>query len=148
MYSAGLFLLAVPLVAGCASLGGSTEPEGGDPYHGTDLRREMEARESSSHRILLRSHLDDFPEFTLREAILRFRPGWLRPRPSLEGSGNPMYVHPKVWLDNTYHEDTGVLDRTRVWQIELIRYLNPQEATNRYGGGYPAGAIVVVTRSH
>lgn len=143
-------LLAAALLAGwgasvgCAGASGHGGPD--DPYHGADLEQELQVREGTSQRILFRSQLDDFPEMTLRDAIQRFRPRWIRPRQSLAGGGRPMFIYPKVWLDRTLYEDVSILERVRVWQIESVRYLNPHEATHRYGGGFPAGAIEILTR--
>lgn len=135
-------LVLVPVLAGCT--GFSDGPA--DPYY--EGEREARARSGGESNLLLHEEIQEFPEFTAFRVIQRFRPTWLRPRPVLTGPGQPMYVYPRVWLDHNHYEDVRILETVRAEAIEYIRYLDPSDATTRYGLGYVAGAIVIETRSH
>jgi hypothetical protein len=71
------------------------------------------------------------------EVVQRLRPNWLRIR------GGSL---PEVVLDNTPLDGgTELLRAYRVGEIKEMRYLDPADATLRFGTGFPAGAIVIVT---
>jgi len=115
---AALALSAV--VTGCAS-GGA----GGD---GTPR--------ASRDRIVA-EELAPLQQLNAFEVVQRLRPAWLRIR-----AGNL----PAVVLDGTPLEGgTETLRTYRVGEIRELRYLSPADATMRFGTGYPAGAILIIT---
>ncbi len=76
-------------------------------------------------------------------AIQMLRPGWfrLRARTSLGqgGSADGLYVY----FENTRYGPVESLQQLSVNGIAEVRYLDPSEATNRYGTGHSLGAIVI-----
>lgn len=115
---AGLFLAAC--VAGCASAGA-----GGD------------GAPRSSRNVITVEELAPLQQLSALEVVQRLRPAWLRVR----GGGLPQLI-----VDGTPMEGgTETLRTFRVGEIKELRYLDPGDATMRFGTGYPAGAIVVLT---
>ena len=108
------------LLGGCASAGGS----------------EAGARPGPRDRILA-EELANLQQLSALEVVQRLRPNWLR----IRGGSLPEAV-----LDGTPIEGGArALQNIRVGEIRELRYLNPSDATMRFGTGYPAGAILVFT---
>lgn len=86
----------------------------------------------------------------LHLAIQTLRPNWLRARPrAVVGAGtriggasaNDQIV---VYLDQTKHGGIASLQQLSISGVREIRFFESTEATNRFGVGHSAGAIVVV----
>lgn len=80
--------------------------------------------------------MEAFGQLNALEVIQRLRPAWLRLR---AGS------LPQVVVDGSPMGGTETLKTYRVGEIRELRYLDPGEATLRFGTGYPAGAVLVLT---
>jgi hypothetical protein len=80
---------------------------------------------------------------TAMELIQQLRPAWLRTR-GTRSFGGP--ISPRVIVDALTPQDASILETIHRDSILEMRYLTPQEATLRYGTGFPAGAIVVRTK--
>ena len=80
---------------------------------------------------------------TAMELIQQLRPTWLRSRGTRSFGG---VVFPRVIVDALTPQDLSILETIHRDSILEMRYLTPQEATLRYGTGFPAGAIVVRTK--
>ncbi|MEX2528492.1 MAG: hypothetical protein WEA09_12715 [Gemmatimonadota bacterium] len=77
------------------------------------------------------------------QAVERLRPRWLgRQSASLQAASSAGVV-----VDGMTRGGLELLQGMRVENIAEMRYLPARDATNRYGSGYPAGVIEVVTRN-
>ena len=75
------------------------------------------------------------------DAVMRFRPNLLRPRPVADGTRQP----PTVFLDNARQGGPEVLRSIPVGAIYEIRYYTAMAAW-RFGPNFPGGVISVETR--
>ncbi len=128
MHHARLFvlLLAVPvLMTSCAA--------------GTQSAGE---RPRSSQYVLTSEDLASTNELTAYDAIQRLRPLWLRPRaPSARGPA-PIVV----FVDNVRIGGVDYLSNLSLNDVEEIRFINPSDATTRWGTGVAGGVIEVTTK--
>lgn len=96
--------------------------------------------------VLTRADLEPLAGITARQAIERLRPRFLRSR----GTTSIMNANAdRIWVyvDNARLGGIEVLDQLQVHDIGEIRYLNGPDATNRFGMGHTAGAIVITRRT-
>ena len=81
---------------------------------------------------------------TAYDAIRRLRPAFLRVRGSRSGQSGSDAL--KFYIDNMAETDPDVLKSLPATAVLEIRRLSASEATFRYGGDHPQGAIVIKTR--
>ncbi len=112
------------LLWGCASAGGTGES-------------------TSNGDVIVRAELESLGAMGTLEAMQRLRPRFLRPRASTGTSRQAEY--PKVYLDNLRLESVNDLRTLPTSEVFEIRYLDPNDATTRYGTGHTAGVILVTT---
>ena len=117
------FLLAVLAFAGCASSGGG----GSSGRSSSDIDRAELLEVSNSTQ-------------NLYEAIRRLRPFWLRPRTT--GISGERYF-PIIYVSGARYGPVGTLREMRPGNVERVRFMDPSQATNRYGTGHTGGAILV-----
>ena len=120
-------LLSAILVAGCVSGSASRQPGAGDRTQIT--RQELEA----------------IPPSSAFEAVSRLRAQWLRGHSGsfrTETGRN----QPEVFVDGRPFGSLDALHQIGTEVIETIRFLSAADATTRFGTGYPAGIIEVITR--
>ncbi|MEO6447269.1 MAG: hypothetical protein ABIZ91_00040 [Gemmatimonadaceae bacterium] len=91
------------------------------------------------------SEINAVVEENAYDIVQRLRPAMLRPRmasgtPEGEGGGIVAYV------DNVRSGGTESLRNISRATIKEIRFINASDATQRFGTGHPAGAIIVVLR--
>ena len=109
------------IIAGCAS-GGEERGPRRDP-------NTITAEELAPHENL-----------SCLEAVRRLRPRWLQSR-GVAG------LSPTVIQDgNRMGDADSILEQIRASDVESLKYLNPNDATVRYGTNMTAGVIEVVTR--
>ena len=83
------------------------------------------------------------------DLIHGIRPIWLRSRgqntldPSQLTSTS---TYAAVFVDGQRYGDINSLRSMSVYEIRQIRFLSGSDATTKYGTGYPAGVIEVITR--
>ncbi|HKO16950.1 MAG TPA: hypothetical protein VJU87_11975 [Gemmatimonadaceae bacterium] len=78
------------------------------------------------------------------QAVQRLRPNFLRSvGPTSITQAEAGIV---VYVDNTRMGGTEVLEQIPITEVKEIRYLNATDATQRYGTGHTAGAIVVTRK--
>ncbi|MEJ2206123.1 MAG: hypothetical protein P8170_18665 [Gemmatimonadota bacterium] len=122
-----LFLCTVTLIlAACATT------------QGTGPRR--------SSRVLLADEIAEVSVMSAYQAVERLRPQWLHSRAS-PTMANPEGAEPLVYVDGMRAGNLSELLQIRPERVERMEYLNPSDATNRFGTDHTAGAILVVTRS-
>jgi hypothetical protein len=96
---------------------------------------------SRNSNVITKAELSQIQVRTARQAIEQLRPNWLRNRGISNANGADGV---KVYMDVNAMGGAEALDQMSVAEIQEIRYLSPAEATNRFGAGHQAGAIVVV----
>ncbi len=124
-----LVAAAVSLTAGCASTGGG---QGG-------------SRGGSRNLIVAEEFVGgDFSN--LRDAVRRLRPTWFRQSRGRVDPGDVGAPHGlAVYLDNV-RADLSRLESVPVELVKEVRYLDPSEATFRWGTGHTDGAIEVIMK--
>lgn len=80
----------------------------------------------------------------LLETVTILRPTWLRDRGRVSLTNETAHEL-VVYLDGTRLGGAEYLRRIRASDVSLVHYLNPSQATNRFGTGHSGGAIVVFT---
>ncbi len=123
-----LVAAAVSLAAGCASAGGGGQarPTG------------------SSRNVIVAAELEEGGFDNLRDAVRRLRPAWLRPRGS---TGTTIPGELPVYMDNVRAGDMERLTSIPVELVKEVHFLDPREATFRWGTGHTRGAIEVITKA-
>ncbi len=114
------------LAASCGAQPGRVDPAG--TRNSFDVLTGDEVREASAEN--------------LYEAIQELRPRWLRPRPrtsiTFERASDPI-----VYLYGVRHGSINTLYQMHVNQVVQVEYINPLDATTRYGAGHGGGVILV-----
>lgn len=118
-----LVVLLIPL-GGCGSSGQSTSSDsGGSPY--TISQKEIQEAGTTSNAYNL---------------VRRLEPQWLqkRGRNSIQSPGDI-----QVYVQGNRRGGPSVLRQIDVMDVKSIQFLQPDEATMRYGSGHDNGAILV-----
>jgi len=76
-------------------------------------------------------------------AIQMLRPGWFRSRARTSLGQGSSAEGLSVYFENTRYGPVESLQQLPVNGISEVRFLDPSEATNRYGTGHSMGAIVI-----
>jgi hypothetical protein len=128
--------------AGCASsgaAGGSAEPQ-------TTAVSSPVPRQRRDPNVITQAELASYSTLTARQVIEQLRPQFLRVRGTTTlgnaEAGDVIWVY----LDGTRMGTVEVLNNIGAHEVREIRYLNPSEATNRYGTGHVQGAILVTRK--
>lgn len=118
--------LCVQLLPGC-STGGAGE------------------RSTRQRNLITIEELVTFQQLSAYEVVQQLRPRWLMAdrAVNVRGSG---HQSPKVIVDGMPRGEIDQLRAISVFEIQEIRFLNSGDATTRFGTGYVAGAIEVITR--
>jgi len=82
---------------------------------------------------------------TAYDAVKRLRPSFLQTRGATPAHGMEAPT-PVVYVDGSLYGTLSTLNNISASSIFTIEYLNAMDATQRYGIGHDAGAILVVTR--
>jgi len=93
--------------------------------------------------MITRDQILAVPEGTAYTVVQRYKSAWLRARSQGFGTAQPDYA--RVYVDEMLHGDIDTLRGISTTQIESIEYINPLDATTRYGTGYAGGIIRVHT---
>ena len=131
MHPASQFTIKLQLLL-LIGLGGCATQQGNAASYRSDVLSAEEIMETSAN--------DAF------DAVRLLRSRWLRARaaPSIASPGSE---YAKIYVDNIPR--SGGLDDLRsipVGDIREIRYMNPSNATTRFGTGHAGGVIMVITR--
>jgi hypothetical protein len=95
-----------------------------------------------SSDVITQAELARVEAVTLRQAIERLRPNFLRSRgPSSITDQTAGAII--VYLDETRMGGLDALENIPVTEVREVRKLNASEATQRYGTGHAGGVIVV-----
>jgi len=128
---------------GCASSG--TASQAGDPQT-TTVSSPVPQRQRKDPNVITEAELSSRPTLTALQAVEQLRPQFLRIRGTTTlgnaQTGDVIWVY----VDGTRMGQVDVLHNIGVHEVREIRYLNPSEATNRYGTGHVQGAILVTRK--
>ena len=100
---------------------------------------------SNSRNTINREQLEDLPSMTAHQAIERLRRQWLRGRTTTIQSVTGR-TYPQVFLDGRPYGTVEALTQFGTQQLDEIRFISASDATTRYGTGYPAGIIELISR--
>jgi hypothetical protein len=128
---------------GCASSG--TASQAGEPQT-TAVSSASTTRPRKDPNVITGDELAARSTLTARQAIEQLRPQFLRTRGTTTLGNAQTKDEIWVYVDGTKMGDLHVLNNIGVHEIREIRYLNPSEATNRYGTGHVQGAIVITRK--
>jgi hypothetical protein len=131
-YALALVVLAVAPV-GCASSSGSSATQ-------------QSSRQRPSRDVITAEELATIDAQTALQAVQRLRPNFLQTRGGSSMSITQGPVSIVVYVDQTRMGGPSTLSQIPVTEVKEIRYLNATDATQRYGTGHGAGAIVVTRR--
>lgn len=98
---------------------------------------------ASQQRLITTQQIDAIHYSTAFEVIEALRPQWLRPRGRTSLN---MRESVKVYLDDSLLGEPDQLRNITTRSIGSIRYLDGNEATQRWGQDHGHGAIMVSTR--
>ncbi|MGD2120578.1 MAG: hypothetical protein PVJ76_02485 [Gemmatimonadota bacterium] len=76
-------------------------------------------------------------DYSVYEAVQRLRANWLT------GRGGSQ---PRVHVDGVALGGLDILRNYRIQTVREVRFVQPSDATMRFGTGYGGGAIEIVTR--
>jgi hypothetical protein len=125
-------------VTGCASSGTSTTA--GETQTAVVSSPQRPRKDPN---VITEAELASRSTLTARQAIEQLRPQFLRTRGTTTLGNAQTADVIWVYFDGTRMGTLDVLNNIGVHEIREIRYLNPSEATNRYGTGHVQGAILV-----
>ena len=129
-------------VGACASSG--TAGQAGEPQ--TTAASSPAPRQRKDPNVITEAELASRSSLTARQVIEQLRPQFLRVRGTTTLGNAQTQDVIWVYFDGTRMGDVSVLNNIGVHEIREIRYLNPSEATNRYGTGHVQGAILVTRK--
>jgi hypothetical protein len=129
--------------AGCASSG--TAGQAGEPQT-TVVSSPMPRTQRKDPNVITEAELASRSTLTARQAIEQLRPQFLRIRGTTTLGNAQTSDVIWVYVDGTRMGTLEVLNNIGVHEIREIRYLNPSEATNRYGTGHVQGAILITRK--
>jgi len=104
------------------------------------------ASESSRNRITL-EELEGLPPGTAYDAVNALHRDWLRSRSSTIRTDTGRTAA-EVFVDGLPFGSLETLYQIGIETIAEIRYLSPSDATTRYGTGFTAGIIEIITKKH
>ena len=134
--SFALLLAAVAIVPiGCASKTG-----------GAAATQQSSSRPRTSRDVITAEELATIDAQTALQAVQRLRPNFLQTRGGASMSVNSGPVNVVVYVDQTRMGGPNTLSQIPVTEVREIRYLNATDATQRYGTGHGAGAIIVTRK--
>lgn len=132
------FILVLPLLTGslaaCAS-----KPSGA-------TATQQSSRPRTSRDLITAEELASIDAQTALQAVQRLRPNFLQTRGGASMSITSGPVNVVVYVDQTRMGGPNTLSQIPVTEIREIRYLNATDATQRYGTGHGAGAIIVTRK--
>ena len=101
--------------------------------------------ESSRDRNLITyEEMETLSSLNLYEVIQRLRPAWLRSRGPMSGGGATR-SDPQVFMNGVYMGDIETLKNLRMGGVRQLQFIPARDATTRFGTGYLAGVIEVLS---
>ena len=125
-------LVLAPVVSACASSGGAAS--GGDS--------ETADAVGGSSTLIVRAQLEEYPGRSALDVVRQLNRRWLRVGRDAGGAAYALVV-----IDGGLPYDLRVLDQLSTSDVESMRFLDYNDATRKYGGGYNGGVIEVTSRN-
>lgn len=91
--------------------------------------------------VLTQDEIGTTPVATIYDAVNRFRPRFLQPH----ATGSTRQAYAIVYVDGVRRGNFDVLRSLPAGSLIEVRYLNPTDATTRYGLDVPGGVLDVIT---
>lgn len=98
----------------------------------------------SQPNVLTTRQIQSLPVDNAYDVVRRLRPNWLRVQ-SAPTARNPTPERPVVYLDGVRSGSVGILRNIEREHVIRLEYLDPTDATQRYGTGHSGGVIRVTT---
>ena len=98
-----------------------------------------------SRDLISQEELATQPSLSAYEIIRILRPAWLTSRGPMTG-GAATNSYPQVMMDGMHFGDINTLRDLRMENVLEIRFISARDATTRFGTGYMAGIIDVITK--
>jgi hypothetical protein len=130
--------------AGCASSG--TAGQAAEPQTSVVSAPQPMPKPRRDPNVITEAELVSRSALTARQVIEQLRPQFLRVRGTTTLGNAQTSDVIWVYFDGTRMGTLEVLNNIGAHEIREIRYLNPSEATNRYGTGHVQGAILVTRK--
>jgi hypothetical protein len=130
--------------AGCASSG--TAGQAAEPSTSVVSAPQPMPKQRKDPNVITEAELTSRSALTARQVIEQLRPQFLRVRGTTTLGNAQTADVIWVYFDGTRMGTLEVLNNIGAHEIREIRYLNPSEATNRYGTGHVQGAILVTRK--
>ena len=92
------------------------------------------------------SEIDSLHASTAYDVIHKLRPQFLISRGKLSLDTRVAPALPRIYLDNQFYGEAGVLRVISAVMIESIRYYSASEAQYKYGQDNAAGVIAIATK--
>lgn len=113
---------------------------------GCGARTEGERTGSARHQqnVITPEEIRTGPQSNAYDLVLALRPQWLRERgpTSLGGSANTQV---RLYVDDVRVGNAADLRRIPVPSVASLRFMDPIEASSRWGFGHDNGAIMITT---
>jgi len=104
-------------------------------YYASNMRRNAD--------VITQTEMETCGALDPYEALVKLRPGWLRPKVRLGLVGGRDGI-PVVYAQNMRLGTVQELSGLRIEGIQEIRYVNPMDATTRWGMGHTSGVIELI----
>lgn len=131
----------------CASSGASTSETTTSETTTAAAFMSAAAPTRRNENIITRAELDATPGITtVYEAVIRLRPRYLRADSERRSLSTNTATGPSVRLDNADFGGLDALKQIAVGDVQEVRYLQPSEATARFGVTDGRAVIHVMTR--
>jgi hypothetical protein len=92
-----------------------------------------------NQRLISGQEIEQTPAASVHELVQRLRPGWLQQR-----AAQGQYGLPTVYLGSQALGGVERLRELNTANLAEVRYLDPVEATSRFGRNVPFGVIQVI----
>ena len=122
-----LLVLAAVALTGCASSGGGGDAEPGTPRN-----------------VITADQLSEMSNQTAYQAVRKLKPRWLQRRGQVSFR---FQTHLLVVVDEAQFVELGYLHSLRAGDVREIHYMDPREATLKFGDRANGGAILVYLRT-
>ena len=100
-------------------------------------------RAGYSRDLITKIDIDESTAKNAYELISSLRPHWLRGRGTKSLKYQAQASYPVIYVNETQYGDIDSLSRLSLHNISEIRYLNPGDATFRFGLDHAGGAILI-----
>ena len=127
----------------CASSRAPTAGQAGEPQTAAVAVPNRPRKDPS---VITEQEIASRPTLTARQIIEQLRPQFLRVRGTTTLGNAATKDVIWVYVDGTRFGTLEVLNNIGANEIREIRYLNPSEATNRFGTGHVQGAILITRK--